>query len=141
MTKITKLVDTIINTAVAAVTPKPYSVNVFGPVTTAMQRAAVLIRAGYIPCIDSPIKIFAEAGTISMTLVVGSPDQAFVEAAAADTADAVAREQAQYARDVELAASRQIEAAKLADKEARRAAMIAQHAAALAKLTSEFDAA
>lgn len=141
MTKTTKLaVDTIIPAEAPATAAKPYMLQVFGSITIAMQQAAVLIRQGYVPCIDTPIQIFGEAGTIFMTLVLGNPDKAFIELAAVTTADAIALEQAKYQRDVEEAAARQIEAAKQADKEAKRAALIAEQRKQLAALEAEIAA-
>lgn len=136
MTKTTtKLaVDTIVDASAPAAAQKPYAVNVFGPTTVALQKAAVLIRQGYTPCLDTPVEIFHAAGTISMTLVIGSPEQAFVEAAAVDTADAAAREQARYDHLVEQAAARQIEQAAQAEKAAKRAKLITEQRAALAAL-------
>lgn len=121
-------------------TQKPYMVQVFGPTTLAMQEVAVHIRAGYTPCIHTPIEIFPAAGTISLTLVLGSPEQAFVEAAARTSADAVAIEQARYNRDVEQAAERMIEAKARAVAEAKRAAMIAEQKAALLALEEKLAA-
>jgi len=131
-----KLVDTIISAVSPASTPaaKPYAVTVFGPTTLALQEVAAHVRNGYVPDINTPVQIFGAAGTISIVLVLGNPDQAFIERAAVTTSDAVAQEEARFKRLVEEAAQRQIEATARAEKEARRTKLIAEQRAALAAL-------
>jgi hypothetical protein len=129
--------------ASAAPAAKPYAVTVFGPTTMALQEVAAHVRNGYVPDINTAIQVFGAAGTISIVLVLGDPDKAYIERAAVTTADAVAMEEARFNRMVEEAAARQIKAAADAEKATRRAAMLAEHAIALAKLTGElveFDA-
>lgn len=138
MTKITKLVSDAIVDAAAPAAPaaaqKPYCLTVHGPTTLALQEVAAHIRNGYVPDINTAISIFGAAGTIEIALVLGSPDQAFIDRAAVTTADAIAMEQAKYKRDVEQAAARLVEQAAQAEKAAKRAAMIAEQRAALAAL-------
>lgn len=121
---------------------RPYAVNVLGPLDQAMQKAAILIRHhGYVPCSQTPIQVFGITGTISMTLVQGAVDEAFLEPAAEMIADSAALEAAQYRRHIEEAAARQVaEAAKLA-ADAKRAALVATQRAQIAQLEAEISAA
>lgn len=144
MSKSTKLAtDTIVGVDMP-VTParvaRPSTITVFGPTTLALQELAAHVRNGYCPDINSPVEVFGPAGTISIVLVLGNPDQAFIDRAAVSAADAVAIEEGRFNRLVEEAASRQVEAAEKARKQAILAAAIAEQKAAIAKLTAELDA-
>lgn len=138
MTKTSKLAaDTIIGTdapATPAAATKPYCLTIFGPTTTVLQELAFHVRNGYTPDINSPVQVFSAAGTMSIVLVLGNPDEAFRDRAAVTVADAVALEEAAYRRDVELAAARIVENEKQAEKAAKRAELIAAQRAALAAL-------
>lgn len=119
---------------------QPSSITVIGPMLQAMQQVAVHIRSGYYPHPDVPMTVFASAGTVSVPLIIGTPDQHYVNAAAVSAAEAAARVHADYLKDVELAAARQIEAAALAEKEAKKAALLADQKAQLAALEASFTA-
>lgn len=134
MTKAKLVPDVIATPAAPAHVAKPSTITVFGPTTLALQEIAAHVRNGYVPDINSAAEIFSAAGTISVVLVLGNPDQAFIERAAVTAADAVAMEQARFNRLVEEAAARQVEAAAKAEKEAKRAKLIAEQRAALAAL-------
>ena len=142
MTKVKSVSTEVVGVTLAPTAPaqKPYSVSVFGPTTLALQEAAVFIRAGYTPCIDTPVRIFAAAGTISITLHLGSPAQDFVDAAARTTADAVALEKARYDNDVRQAAERMIANNARVAADAKRAAFLAEQKAALLALEKQLAA-
>lgn len=119
---------------------KPYSITLTGHTVSTMAQAAVLIRQGYMPCPDMALEAFPAIGQITIVLVLGSPEQYAIDAAASTMAAGVARERAQYLRDVEAAAARQVEAAARTEKEAKRAALILEQRKQLAALEAEIAA-
>jgi hypothetical protein len=137
-TKIAKLDSTtVITTGLPASKPKPAVVIVTGPCIPAMQQVSQLVRMGYVPDSNLPLDFFGHTGAMSITMIVGSPDQDAIDAASQTLDDARAMEAAHFAREVEKAAARQIAAAAEVAAAARRAELIAEQRAALAKLEAE----
>lgn len=118
---------------------QPRDITVTGNFLHAMQQVTVLARQGYMVHPDVPMTVFQVNGTVSVPMTIGTPDQHFVNAAAELAQEAAERVYADYQKDVELAAARQIEAAARAKLEAERAALIAEQKAAIAKLEASIN--
>lgn len=144
MTKTTAAVLDINTVAVSGLppssVPKPITVIVSGPSYSVLQQLTHLCRAGY--TYDSTVPVFTspESGMMSISLVMGSPEQAFVDQANDNLQNAQAAQDSRYYRDVQQAAAKQIEAEKQAQREAKRAALVATHEAALKAMQDELDA-
>jgi hypothetical protein len=120
--------------------PKPNIVQVSGTTIPVLQQVAHLCRQGYVPDANLPIFFNAETGAMSISMVIGSPEQAYIDLAHEKLGDAQAAQDSNYRRDVEAAARRQIEAEKQAERDAKRAALVAAHEAALKAMQEEIDA-
>jgi hypothetical protein len=120
--------------------PKPNTAQVSGSSFGVLQQVVHLCRAGY--TVDTNVAVFTnpETGMMSISMVIGSPEQAFIDAANETLKDAQAAQDARYYRDVEHAAKRQIEAAERAKKDAKKAELLAAHEAALKAMQAELDA-
>lgn len=119
---------------------QPRAITLIGPCISIMQQVAVLVRAGYYPEPNMPVEFFGAMGTMQIILIPGTPEAHYVNAAAVAMTEAADREEAQYLRDVEAAATRQIAQAVKAEAEAKRAALIAEQQAVLAALEKEMAA-
>lgn len=133
--------NTVITTGLPAAKPKPSIVVVTGPVIQAMQTVSQLVRMGYVPDANLPLDFFGSTGAMSVTLLLGSPDADAIAAASQIIDDAREMEVAQYANDVAKEAARQLAAAEQVKRDAQRAALIAAHAVAVAKLEADLAAA
>lgn len=120
--------------------PKPHTVIVSGQNFAVLQQVTHLCRAGYTVDENVPIWTSPETGMMSISLVIGSPEQFFIDAANETLKDAQAAQDARWLREVNAAAAKQIEAEKQAQREAKRAALIATHEAALKAMQAELDA-
>lgn len=134
MAKTTKTDNPTISLTAAA---KPYTIQIIGPTITALAQAAVHIRNGYVFCPHSHVDIFGPTGQIGFTLVLGTPEQHAIEAAAATTDEAVKRERYEYEQKVQAAARQMIEDAARAEKQAKITAEIAEQQKALRQLEAE----
>lgn len=125
-----KLVSTdIIADAPAAPAPaqvQPRAITLIGTGIHVLQQAAVLIRMGWTPDANMPPVVFGAAGTMQLHLVVGTPDQAYVNAAAVTIAEAAEIEHAQFLKAVEAEAKRQIAHAAKLENERQRAELVAE---------------
>lgn len=119
---------------------RPYAVSVTGPMYVAMPQAAALVRQGYTFCVETPMQVFGHTGMVSLTMVLGNPDQTVIDSAAALVADAAALEEAAYRKDVEQAAARQIKEAAEAVVAAKKAALLAEQKRQLATIEAEIAA-
>lgn len=137
MTKLPKLDAATILPTEPAASARPYAVNIFGPTTHVLQQVSVLCRKGYMVDPNSTVEIFAAAGTMSLVMVLGDAEQAYVAAAAASVADAAALQEANYRRDVEQAAARQIKEAAETVAAAKRADLLTEQKRQLAALEAE----
>lgn len=126
--------------APAAPTKKPTSVTICDPMHVAMQKLAHLVRAGYTPSMDHPMQAFDSTGFISMTLVLGNPDESFRTAAQQEIEHSAAMEELAYRKDVEQAAARQIKEAAEAAAAVKKAALLAEQKQALAAIEAEIAA-
>jgi hypothetical protein len=132
-----KLVSDIIATAPAVATAaqaQPRSLTLIGTGIHVLQQASVLIRMGWMADPDMPPIVFGAAGTMQLHLVVGTPSQEYVNAAALVVAEAADIERAAYLRDVEEAAKRQIAHAAKLEADRKREAILAEHRQKLADL-------
>lgn len=120
--------------------PKPHTASVSGSSIQVLQQVAHLCRLGYVPDINVPIFFNAESGSMSISLVIGSPEQAYIDLAHEKLADAQSAQEARYFRDIEAAAARQVAAAEKAKREAKIAELVAAQAAALKAMQQEIDA-
>jgi hypothetical protein len=142
----TKTIAKLDTSAILIVTPapdvatKPQSVQVSGPVAVVLQQIAILIRAGYTPSVDLPMLYFEGVGAMSITLILGSPDVAYIQLANEKLADAAALQAIQYTADVRRAAEVMIANEKAAEAAATKAKAIAEHQASVAKLQAEIAA-
>lgn len=127
-------------TPAPAVPIKPQSVMVSGPVAVVLQQMAVLIRQGYTPSVDLPMQYFEGVGAMSITLIYGSPDVAYIELANEKLADAAAAEANRYLADVRRAAEVLVANEKAAAAAASKADAIAAAEAAVKKLQDELAA-
>lgn len=121
-------------------TVPPRAITLIGPTISVMQQSTVLIRQGYFPDPNMPVEFFGAMGTMQIILIPGTPEAHYVNAAAVAMTEAADREQAQYLRDVEAAATRQIAQGIKAEAEAKRAALIIEQQAVLAALEKEMAA-
>jgi hypothetical protein len=124
-------------TPAAPLQVQPRSIVLIGTGISVLQELTVLARQGWKPDENMPPQVFGAAGTMQVFMIPGTPDERFTNAAAITLSEAAQREQAQYDRDVERAATRQLEAKARAVAEAKRAAMIEEQMAALAALEKQ----
>lgn len=124
--------------APALPTKRPYAVSITGPIDQALAKAAVLVRLhGYTFCNRTAAQVFGMTGMVTLTLVQGPVDDAFVPAAEAEMADAAAAERASYERDVVAEAARQLKARVDAEIASRKAALLAEQKRQLAALEAD----
>lgn len=131
----TKAAATSVTTAItAAVAPtpkaKPLMLAITDPIQTATHKMAALIREGYMPI---TIEMYPATGMMNVMLEIGSPLPELVDAANADIAVALERQEHQRTLDVEEAAKRLVAERERAE---RKAAIVAQVAEAAAKLAA-----
>jgi hypothetical protein len=135
-------VTTAITTATAAValTPKgkPIMLTITDPTMTAIHKVTALIRDGYIPV---SIEIYGATGIMNAVLELGNPDPALVDAANADIAVALERQEHQRMADIEEAAKRLVAERERAERKAVIDAQVAEAAANLAALQAAAAAA
>lgn len=112
--------------------PKPDTLKLIGPTVPTLAKAAVHIRNGYIFSPDYAPEVFGPAGMISVTLVLGSPEQYAIEAAEQESAEAMAIQEAQRQRDIETAADQMLKDRERAAVRAAAAVKVAAAEAALA---------
>lgn len=124
----------------ASTTPKPAVVIVTGPVISAMQQVAALVRMGWTPDSNLAVEFFGHSGSMSITLVRGAPDQDAIDAAVQTLHESQAVQDAEFTRAVAKEAARQIAVAKQAEADAARAKLIEEQRAALAKLEETMSA-
>jgi hypothetical protein len=108
-----------------SVTLMPPTLHLFGPTLTTLAEMVVHARLGYILDDAAPVNQFAEAGTLSLFMRLGTPAAGIVKIAQATVEQATAQQRVQFARDVEAAARQMIEDDKRKAKEAEVAAAIA----------------
>ena len=122
----------------AVIQVQPRDITVVGNFLHAMQQVTVLARSGYMVHPEVPMTVFQVNGTVSIPMTIGTPDQHFVNAAAVLAQEAAERVYADYQKDVEAAAARQIEAAAQAAAQAKLVLLRAEQAAQLAALEASF---
>jgi len=83
-------------------------------------------RLGYIVDTAAPVDQFAQAGTMSLFMRLGTPDAGVVKFAQTTVEAAAAQQRVQYAKDVQEAARQMLED----DAKAKRAAEVAAEVAA-----------
>jgi hypothetical protein len=105
---------------------QPRAITLIGTGIHVMQEAAVLIRQGWYPDPNMPVQVFGAAGTMQMHLIVGTPEQAYVNAAAATVTEAADIEHAQFVKAVESEAKRQIAHAAKLEADRKRAELVAE---------------
>ena len=112
----------------------PTDIIVTGTMINAMLQACVHMRQGYMPSATIPMQVFPSAGTVTIHLTIGCPDQFFVDKAIAEVTVAAEREHAVFLRLVEEAATRQLEDAERAKREAKLVLLRAEQKAQIAAL-------
>lgn len=120
--------------------PKPMTVLVSGFSMSVLQQVTHLCRAGYTVDVNVPLFTSPETGMMAVAMVIGSPEQIYVDAAIENLKDAQAAQEARYYRDVQQAAAKQIEDAEKAKKAAKKAELVAAHEAAMKQLQDEIAA-
>lgn len=137
----TKLVSNkIINTDVPAAPAQvqPRAITLIGTGIHVLQQATVLIRQGWMTDPNMPPMVFGNAGTMQLHLIVGTPPQEYVNAAAITVTEAAEREHALYLRDVEEAAKRQNALAAKMEADRQREALLTEQRQKLADLEASF---
>jgi hypothetical protein len=128
------------NTAAqAAATTKPFSIHLIGPALPIFQELCVHVRNGYVVSKDAPIELF-QNGNASIFLLLGNPDEVAIAQAKESAELSVAKEEAQYRKDVQDAAKRLVEQDKRDELKKRMDAEQAAHEKAVAKLKKELEA-
>ena len=147
MTKLSKLVaDVVISATVAPAAPavvshaQPSVIVITEPTAKAFAAAASLIRTGWVIDTNTAPEVFASTGHSTITLIRGNPDSTAVAIAEAAEAYAAARHAIDFEVEVNLAATRMLEAKEKAAKQAEIAAITAAQKAQIAKLTAEMNA-
>lgn len=120
---------------------QPRAITLIGAGIHVLQQAAVLIRQGWYPDPAMPPLVFGAAGTMQLHLIVGTPDQEYVNAAAVVVAEAADIEHAHFLKAVEAEAKRQIAAAAKQDADRQREALRAEQRQKLADLEASFTVA
>lgn len=115
---------------------KPFSIQLIGPAYPIFQELCVHIRNGYVINKDAPVEIF-QAGNAMISLILGNPDEIAIAQARESEDHSVAMQEAQYRRDVESAAKRQIEQSKRAELEKQVADAVAASEKAISKLRKD----
>ena len=130
----------VVPVAVAPST-RPAIIVIADRIGLAFDMAAVHIRAGYAMSPDNPPEVFASMGQAIITLVVGNPSAAAIEAAEASTAYAINLQRTAY--DLEVANAIRLTAEDLARrvKKAELAAQVVEAEKALRKLKATAAAA
>jgi hypothetical protein len=114
---------------------KPFSIRIGAPCHAAFQEAVVHARNGY-TFSDAPIELM-QNGMAFFTMILGEANEYAIMKAKESTELSVAQEAAQYRRDVEEAAKRQLEQAKRAELEKQVAEAVAASERAIAKLKKD----
>lgn len=122
----------------AVIYAQPTNITVTGNYIHALQEVAVLCRQGYMPSPDMPMTVFQANGTVSILMVIGTPDQIFVDRAAVLAQEAAERVYADFRKEVAEEATRQIAANAEAEKAAKLVLLRAEQAAQLAALEASF---
>lgn len=117
---------------------QPTHITVTGNYLHALQEVAVLCRQGYRPSPDMPMTVFQANGTVSILMVIGTPEQEFVNRAAVLANEAAERVYADFRKEVAEEATRQIAANAEAEKAAKLVLLRAEQAAQLAALEASF---
>lgn len=118
---------------------KPYTVHIHDYSAIALAQAAVHIRNGYVFDPSADPEFFPANGQIRISLVLGTPEQDAISAAAATTAQALEQQEAERERDIQAAARQMLEDADRAAKKAELDAQIAAQTKALRKLKDQAD--
>jgi len=127
-------VTTAITEAVATVMPtkaKPTTLTFIGPVHVVLHKMTAAARSGYLA---TGLDMFPATGQMRVSLEIGCPDAAVMESVEADMDNALANQEAQRQRDIELAAAALVEERERAARKAEHAAKVAAAEAALAEL-------
>jgi hypothetical protein len=123
------------------VTPtKPVSLTLIGPGHTIFQEFAVHIRDGYVPHPTIPVEFF-QNGNVSVICVLGNPTQHAIDKARESNELAVAQQEADFQKAVQLEAKRIREEEKRADLEKQKAKIKAEHEKAMRALEAATEAA
>jgi dipeptidase len=109
----------------------PQFVEFTEPTLTAIHKLTALIRSGYIPL---DIVSYGPAWGMTVTLTLGDPDKAIVEAAAVDIETARAKQAYDREKEIAAAAERLVQERDRAAREAAKQAEIKAAEAALAAL-------
>jgi hypothetical protein len=118
---------------------KPFSIQLIGPAYPIFQELCAHVRNGYVVNKDAPVELF-QNGNAMIWLHLGNPDEVAIAQAKESTDLHVAKEEAQYRKDVEEAAKRQLEQAKREALEKQVADAVAASEKAIAKLRKEAEA-
>lgn len=122
----------------AVIYAQPTHITVTGNYIHALQEVAVLTRQGYYPSPSVPMTVFQANGTVSILMVIGTPEQAFVNRAAVLANEAAERVHADFRKEVAEEAKRQIAANAEAEQAAKLVLLRAEQAAQLAALEASF---
>ena len=117
---------------------QPTHITVTGNFVHALQEVAALCRSGYIPSPTVPMTVFQANGTVSILMVIGTPDQEFFNRAAVLANEAAERVHADFRKEVAEEAKRQIAANAEAEQAAKLVLLRAEQAAQLAALEASF---
>jgi hypothetical protein len=117
---------------------QPRAITLIGTGIHVLQQATVLIRQGWMPDPNMPPLVFGAAGTMQIHLIVGTPAQEYVNAAAVLVAEAADIEHAQFLKAVEVEAKRQIASAAKQEADRQREALLAEQRQKLADLEASF---
>jgi hypothetical protein len=117
----------------------PYMIKLIGPTIPTLAQACVHIRQGYHFHPEMIIEILAATGCIVLNLLRGDPDPRHYAAAEAATAEALALEEAERAKEIKAAAKQMIEDEQRAVKQKEINAEIALKKQALKDLEAELS--
>lgn len=120
-------------TAPAAI--KPFSIRIGAPCHAAFQEAVVHARNGY-TFSDGPIELMPN-GMAFFTMILGEADEHAIMKAKESVELSIQQAEAQYRRDIQEEAKRQIEASKRAELEKQVADAVAASEKAIAKLRKD----
>ncbi|MGJ7915458.1 hypothetical protein ACI48D_08275 [Massilia sp. LXY-6] len=110
----------------ASITTLPPTIRLFGATLPTLAEMIVHARLGYVLDMMAPVDQFGAAGTISLYMKLGTPEDSIVKQAQATVEAAAAQQRLQYAHDVQEAARQMLED----DAKAKRAAEVAAEVAA-----------
>jgi hypothetical protein len=138
----TKTAATAVTETPAAPAPavqfnKPYIITFMDYSAAALAQAAVHVRNGYVFSPDIDPEFFPATGQMSITLVLGTPDQTAVQKATNSTTDAIAMQQAAHDREVEAAARKLMADIQRDAAKAKLDAEIEEQTKALRKLKDQ----